>query len=76
MFIYFQLDNIKSSSQAEIMKFTAQIDAFYEKWQQQKSQLNHTIEKDNQDHFSQQLISFKKIREDWSEIMRQKEKMK
>ena len=58
------------------MKFTAQIDAFYEKWQQQKSQLNHTIEKDNQDHFSQQLISFKKIRDDWREIMRQKEKMK
>lgn len=58
------------------MKFTAQIDMFYEKWQHQKSQLNHAIEKDNQDFFRAQLVFLKKIRDEWNEILRQKEKMK
>lgn len=70
------MDNIKSSSQAEIIKFTAQIDVFYEKWQKQKSQLHQIFEKDNQDNFSQQLISLKNIRDDWNKIIRLKEKIK
>ena len=59
----------------EIIKFTTQIDLFHEKWLKQKAILNDILNA-NESNLNQRNLSLQKIRNEWNELLRQKERTK
>lgn len=69
--ILLQLDSLKSNSQSQIIKFTTEIDQFYQRWQQE-----HPPDKLDMTNLDQYLKLLRKSRKEWDELMQNQMRLK
>lgn len=69
--ILLQLDSLKSNSQSQIIKFTSEIDQFYQRWQQE-----HPPDKLDMTNLDQYLKLLRKSRKEWDELMQNQMRLK
>lgn len=71
MLYVLQLDSLKSNSQSQIIKFTSEIDQFYQRWQQE-----HPPDRLDMTNLDQYLKLLRKSRREWNELMQNQIRLK